>query len=168
MFSLRIFAALYFLTFPGISLSDAYVTWEGSEPDKAATAWLIARHVDQSATFLFIPVGNAIIDETSKGFDMPSVPWRRTSRYTAFRSVLRDLGMETDHALISMDRFIHALEFQKWARPTDAGTLNFEAGLAKIRDRHGTRIPPITEFFPFFDDTYQRLQQSDDFSGDEL
>jgi hypothetical protein len=133
--------------------SEQYITWEGSEPDKAATAWLITRFIDPLATFLQVPSGTIVTDGI--GFDIPGAKWRRSSLQTTFYTVLLDTGLGSDRALQQINSYIHLLEFKKWARPTDAPILQFESGMARLREPYGATIPPFDAFFEYFDDVYQ-------------
>lgn len=154
---MRVFVWIVLLFF-GASLvcrAETYTTWKGSEPDKAATAWFISRFVDANATFALIPVGS--IPEKGNTFDIPGAAWRRTNRTTAFRSAIVELGLEEDKALLHIDQYIHALEFQKWARPTEHDILRFESDLALLREEYGAETPPLSAFFAYFDETYQTL-----------
>lgn len=133
--------------------AEQYVTWEGSEPDKAATAWLISRFIDPESTIKQVPTGSVITEGI--GFDVPGAKWRRSPLQTTFYTVLLDVGLSTDPALLRINSYIHVLEFKKWARPTETSILRFESGMARLREPYGTTIPPLDAFFVFLDDVYK-------------
>lgn len=150
-------AALFF-TSAETAFAGTYVTWEGSEPDKAATAWLISRFIDTEAEFQFLPPGSSI--DAGTAFDTPTAKWRRTNTDTSFELALRDSNVSSDPRLNQIAEYIHLLEFLKWARPTDEAVLRVESGLAKLRTDFGVDIPPLPVFFQYFDQLYKSLDPS--------
>ena len=60
--SLNWFIFLFLFLHPLAANSQIYITWQGLEPDKLASLWLIKRFVDQEAEFKLVPKGSLIKD----------------------------------------------------------------------------------------------------------
>jgi hypothetical protein len=50
-----------------------WVTWENVAVDRMACAWLIRRHIDLKAEFLFVPPGTQALPKGAEPFDIPRV-----------------------------------------------------------------------------------------------
>jgi hypothetical protein len=48
-----------------------WVTWENVGVDRMACAWLIRKHIDPNASFLFIPHGSQDLPKGAEAFDVP-------------------------------------------------------------------------------------------------
>ena len=51
-----------------------WVTWQNVGVDRIGCAWLIRKHVDSRAEFLFIPEGSTAVPKNAEPFDIPGVP----------------------------------------------------------------------------------------------
>ena len=51
-----------------------WVTWDNVGVDRMGCAWLIRKHVDPKAEFLFIPTGQTILPKGAEPFDIPDGP----------------------------------------------------------------------------------------------
>jgi hypothetical protein len=69
-----------------------WVTWENVGIDRIGCAWLIRKHIDPKAKFLFIPVGTVAVPEGAEPFDIPGVRLshiKGTARFTPFSANTR-------------------------------------------------------------------------------
>ena len=64
-----------------------FCSWEGFEPDKCASIWLIKMFVDKEARFLFVERGEFI--EKGIPFDTPDAELRHYSNISAFESIVK-------------------------------------------------------------------------------
>ena len=48
-----------------------WVTWENVGVDRMACAWLIRKHIDPDAEFLFVPYGSQELPKGAEPFDIP-------------------------------------------------------------------------------------------------
>lgn len=75
-----------------------WVTWEQVGVDRMACAWLIRRHIDPDAEFLFVPVGHHPLPEGAEPFDIPGARFAHHQGRCTFSTLLREQGL-TDPVL---------------------------------------------------------------------
>jgi len=92
---------------PFTATGQSYETWQGLEPDKLASMWLLKRFVDPQAEFTLVPKGSMI----SKGipFDVPSAQFKRSHSQSTFESILQNQRLN-DERLVHIGRIIHDIE----------------------------------------------------------
>ena len=71
-----------------------WVTWEKVGVDRMACAWLIRKHIDPKAKFLFIPVGSQAIPSGAEPFDIPGVRLSHHQGHCSFHAFLREYKLE--------------------------------------------------------------------------
>ena len=81
-----------------------WVTWEGVGVDRMGCAWLIRKHIDPAAEFLFIPQGAPLPPE-AEPFDIPGVRLSHHGGHCSFHAVLQRYGL-TDPVLTRIARII--------------------------------------------------------------
>lgn len=81
-----------------------WVTWEGVGVDRMGCAWLIRKHVDPAAEFLFIPHGSPLPAE-AEPFDVPGVRLSHHGGHCSFHAVLKHYGL-ADPVLTRIARII--------------------------------------------------------------
>jgi len=81
------------------------------EFDKCASAWLLKRHVDTLATFIFYPVGSLV--DQGIPFDTPDAQLKRNARQSTFELILQQNGLH-DPTLDAIGRIVHELEIVSW------------------------------------------------------
>jgi len=74
------------------------------EFDKCASAWLLKRHVDTLATFIFYPVGSLV--DQGIPFDTPDAQLKRNARQSTFELILQQNGLH-DPTLDAIGRIVH-------------------------------------------------------------
>lgn len=67
-----------------------WVTWENVGVDRIGCAWLIRKHIDVKAKFLFVPVGTTTIPEGAEPFDIPGVRLSHHQGHCSFHAFLRE------------------------------------------------------------------------------
>lgn len=65
-----------------------WVTWENVGIDRIGCAWLIRKHIDAQAEFVFIPRG-APLPQDAEAFDIPGVALSHHAGHCSFHAVLR-------------------------------------------------------------------------------
>ena len=117
---------------PFTATGQSYVTWQGLEPDKLASLWLLKRFVDPLAEFTLVPKGNMI----SKGipFDVPSAQFKRSHSQSTFESILQNRGLN-DERLIYIGKIIHDIEINTWKTKKLKETSTVQNELWKIIDQ---------------------------------
>jgi hypothetical protein len=65
-----------------------WVTWEHVGVDRIGCAWLIRKHIDPKAEFLFVPRG-AAVPENAEPFDVPGVRFSHHQGHCSFHALLK-------------------------------------------------------------------------------
>ena len=81
-----------------------WVTWENVGVDRMGCAWLIRKHIDSEAEFLFIPHGGELPSE-AEPFDIPGVKLSHHEGHCSFHAVLKQYGL-TDPILSRIARIV--------------------------------------------------------------
>jgi hypothetical protein len=67
-----------------------WVTWENVGVDRMACAWLIRRHIDPQAEFLFVPAGMKPLPEDAEPFDIPGARYSHHRGHCTFFTLLKE------------------------------------------------------------------------------
>ncbi len=139
--------------------SHIFSTWEGFEPDKCASIWLIQRFIDPQAVIKFFPKG----DSLDKGipFDTPDAKFRRYAKMSTFESLLRHYKI-TDAKLIYIGRIIHDIEINIWERKIMPETFAVRDAITKIISETKDKEHIIEKGNTFFDTLYKELNLPND------
>ncbi|MBF0341113.1 MAG: chromate resistance protein [Magnetococcales bacterium] len=126
-----------------------WVTRAGLWVDRLASAWLIQRHIDPAARFLWLQSGQTP-PEDAVGFDFDGARFTHVRQRVTFETLLAGFALEQDPALVAMGRMIHAL---------DVGGINPEAGgfealLKGMRRRCTDDHSLLAATLPVLDDYY--------------
>lgn len=70
-----------------------WVTWENVGVDRIGCAWLIRRHIDPQAKFLFIAQGKAVPAD-AEPFDIPGVRFSHHDGHCSFHALLKHHRIE--------------------------------------------------------------------------
>ncbi|WP_169989079.1 chromate resistance protein ChrB domain-containing protein [Microbispora sp. H10836] len=128
-----------------------WATRAGVHIDRAACAWLIRRHIDPDATFVF--VGDpAELPADATGFDMRGVALSHHGGDCSFETILAVYEL-TDPVLHRIAQIVHEadLDDERYEAPEAPGLDVILRGLSMICDDH--RTLQITA--PVFDGLYE-------------
>ncbi|MFF4778523.1 chromate resistance protein ChrB domain-containing protein [Microtetraspora fusca] len=126
-------------------------TRAGVHIDRAACAWLIRRHIDPDAEFVF--VGDpAELPNDATGFDLRGVALSHHGGDCSFETILRTYEL-TDPVLQRIAQIVHEadLDDERYEAPEAPGLDVILRGLSMICDDH--RTLQITG--PIFDGLYE-------------
>lgn len=122
-----------------------WVTRKGIRVNRAATAWLIKRFIDPSATFLFVdPEQVAEVEkrEGARGFDAPGAMYsHEDAAGRCSFEVLADEHCPNDPVLRELGRIVHGADFSEEIdlTPESAGLQAISRGFPLVaRDDHET------------------------------
>ncbi len=161
----RLWTGIIKVVLPAIGLSlmlwslavaddNLYSTGRMMEVDRCASAWLIKRHVNTQAQFLFFEDGQLITKGIS--FDTPDSKFCRTHNLATFEVLLKHFKIQ-DAKLAKLAKAIHEIEINFWAGTKDslATDLNRQA-VAIIRS---TKYPEkcFEKCFELFDQVMEDL-----------
>lgn len=90
-----------------------FTTWRIFEPDKAASIWMIKRHINADAQFGIYPAQSQI--ETGISFDIPTSEFRRTHRSSAYEMLRKHYAIE-DATVHRIGAYIHDIEINTWRK----------------------------------------------------
>ena len=136
---------------------NLFVTWEGSEPDKGASAWLIKRFVNKDAYFKMIPKGEAI--QYGIPFDVPESEFRRTHQFSTFETIQRKYNI-TDPTVLMLGKVIHDLEINTWGKNIAKETPLVKQALRDLRQLYGEKIVHIDCNIALFDVIFSQLKNN--------
>ena len=71
-----------------------WVTWENVGVDRMACAWLIRKHIDSKAKFLFVRVGSLPLPTGAEPFDIPGVRLSHHQGHCSFHALLREYKLD--------------------------------------------------------------------------
>jgi hypothetical protein len=67
-----------------------WVTWENIGVDRMACAWLIRKHIDPQAEFVFIPAGVKSLPKDAEPFDIPGARYSHQRGHCTFHTLLKE------------------------------------------------------------------------------
>ena len=67
-----------------------WVTWENVGVDRMGCAWLIRKHVDPKARFLFVPRGSRDLPDGAEPFDIPGVRLSHHHGHCSFHAFVKE------------------------------------------------------------------------------
>jgi hypothetical protein len=82
-----------------------WVTWAGVGVDRMACAWLIRKHIDPDAEFLFIPEGSSSLPADAESFDIPGARFSHHGGHCSFYALLRAYALH-DPVLARIARMV--------------------------------------------------------------
>lgn len=77
--------------------------------DRLACAWLIKRHIDPAASFVWVETP-ADLPKSVVGFDFDGAPFTHVDNRVTFEVMLRSFGLDTDAALLRLAEVVHFLD----------------------------------------------------------
>lgn len=102
--------------------------------DRLASAWLIRRHIDADARFLWLDAP-ADCPRQALGFDFDGAEFSHVGERVSFETLMASFGLEADPGLDRLARVIHYLDAGGLPAPEAAGLETLLAGMrASIAD----------------------------------
>ena len=118
-----------------------WVTRQGVQIDRIASAWLIRRFIDADARFKFVPgTGYAALPGELR-FDMFEGEYTHRGDRCTFEVLLMEAGLD-DPALAAIGEIIHNIDLKdgKYGREEAAGIRNLIAGIASAHNDDDQRL----------------------------
>lgn len=127
---------------PGTLVGGArvWVTRIGVAEDRIASAWLIRRFIDPTASFRFVDPGATRLEGELR-FDMYEGDYTHEGDRCTFEVLLERFGLH-DGALEVLAQIVHDVDLKddKFARPETAGFARFIEGLSRLEPDDEKRI----------------------------
>lgn len=124
------------------SLSNrVWVTRQGVQVDRIASAWLIRRFIDDAARFKFVPGTGYAAQPGELRFDMFEGEYTHRGDRCTFEVLLAEAKLD-DPALIAIGEIIHDIDLKdgKYGREETAGVRSLIAGIASAHDDDTERL----------------------------
>ncbi len=133
-----------------------WATRAGIHIDRAACAWLIRRHVDADAVFVFLADPSELPSDAT-GFDMRGVDLSHHGGDCSFETILRRYDL-TDPVLWKLAEIVHEADIddERFHAPEAPGLDTVLRGLSMIAD--DTTIVELTG--PMFDGLYEFFRRA--------
>ena len=123
------------------------------EPDKVASAWLIARHICPEAR---VEILSKESDRPSGGtaFDVAWADWEwlRTSTRSTYETILSESGL-SDPGLMAIGEMIRVSEIMYWTLEPDTPAGRFDRDMKELALQDG-----LESMFDYLDKFYARKQ----------
>jgi hypothetical protein len=82
-----------------------WVTWENVGVDRMGCVWLIQRHIDREAEFVFVPSGQPALPPDAEAFDIPGVRLSHYRGHSSFHTILKEYELD-DAVLLKVARIV--------------------------------------------------------------
>jgi rhodanese-related sulfurtransferase len=136
-----------------------FATWQGIEPDKWATLWLIKRHLSTDAYFLLTPP-DAALPRDALAFGVPGASLRRANHESMFSRLKKAMNLDST-ALDDLDQIIHDVEVNIWDAPAHPHSTWFESMYRQLQARYERDQVPVDCYLAFFDAAVRLFSQPD-------
>jgi len=132
-----------------------FSTWEGFEPDKLASIWLIKRFVAPAAEINIVPKGKLISDGVQ--FDTADSDLGRKFNKSTFEMMIDQYRLK-DKKLIAMGRLIHDIEINIWERKVFQSSRTVQTDIGQIINKYKqSNDETIRRSIAYFDALYENL-----------
>ncbi len=118
-----------------------WVTRQGVQIDRIASAWLIRRFIDGAARFKFVPGTGYAVQPGELRFDMFEGEFTHRGERCTFEVLLAESGLD-DPALAAIAEIIHDIDLKdgKYGREEAAGIRTLVAGVASSHNDDSQRL----------------------------
>jgi hypothetical protein len=125
--------------------------------DRLACAWLIKRHIDPAASFVWLEKPTTL-PKKAVGFDFDGAPFTHVDNRVTFEVLLRSFGLEADGALRKLGDVVHYLDVGGIPVSDAPGVATLLAG-AKQRSRDDDQL--LKHALTLFDFLYAAYAEGD-------
>src|SRR6476661_986702 len=134
-----------------------WVTRDGVNVDRIASAWLIRRFIDKRARFKFVPARGYRPKAGELRFDMFEAEYTHAGEDCTFQTLTQRFGLR-DRALGAIGEIVHDIDCKddRFNRPETAGTAAMIRGIVQARDDDRDRIERGATLF---DDLYESFRK---------
>jgi hypothetical protein len=103
-----------------------WITREHVKVDRVACPWLIRKHVDPAAEFLFVPadaVASVAAKESATSFDCNGDELGHHGAECSFEAIVKKYGLDRDPALVLLAKIVNGADTDNslWHQPESAG-----------------------------------------------
>ncbi len=139
-----------------IQLNQYYSTWSNLCFDRAASIWLIRKHVDPGAKFSFQPFGSKITNGIP--FDVPGAELGRQKNICCFESIIRKYKL-SDPAFLKMSEVIHDIDVNKWGMKLHKDSDSLGTLFMELRKKSTGDDDLLLKTQPIFENMYNNYSR---------
>ncbi|HFD31673.1 MAG TPA: hypothetical protein ENJ28_03005 [Gammaproteobacteria bacterium] len=133
-----------------------YYTWEGLEPDRWSSVWLLKRHIDTSSEISILPVGAQI--NNAIAIATPKSKVKRTHGFSNYENMVKAYNKSSDAGLIRLGKIINEIEISPWRSSTPAVAV-VETQFRALQLKYNRIDVPYDCYAGFFDVLYGVLSE---------
>lgn len=113
-----------------------WITRERSKIDRIACPWLIARFIDETPEFLYVPSGDVVRIANERGaipYDIPGVELTHVGELCSFDAFLNKYRLGQDAALQQLARIVRGADTSRLdLTPQSSGLYAISLGLSQV------------------------------------
>ena len=138
--------------------TEEFYTWNGLEPDKWASVWLIKRYIAPTSKLSIIPVGAQLNGATA--FATPDATYRRRHGLSTYEDLMQAHGLENDPVLKRIGEIINHIEISPWTTPDSNDAFVVESRYRDLQQQFARTHVPVRCYSGFFDRLYRMLERN--------
>lgn len=138
--------------------AQKYYSWEGLEPDRWSSIWLLKRHIDPAAEISILPAGAQIHNATS--IATPKSKIQRTHGFSNYENMVKAFEKTSDTGLMRIGKIINEIEISPWRSSTPAVAV-VEQKFRELQFKYNRIDVPYECYSGFFDILYDVLKNSE-------
>jgi len=157
--SLSALIVCFFLYQVAFSNAPKYTTWEGLEPDKWASVWLIKKHLSPNSEIEIRPIHSRTDDGVA--FDVPGADYYRDSKRSTYSSLLNNVdsqGVLDVETLEKIGQIIHDMDVNVWADKALPETAPLENAIRTLQLHFNREFVPPHCYVDLFDYVYETIE----------
>lgn len=151
------------------SATPVYITWNGLEPDKWASLWLIQRVISPGSKVEIRPIHSRVDDGVA--FDVPGTHFYRDATTSTYTKLLQNYSndvSDVDPALIQLGKIMRDMDVNVWADKALPETSKLEGALRSLQHQYDRdQVPPVC-YLALFDHVYESIKKGDTLNDAEL
>lgn len=129
--------------------------------DRLASAWLIQRHIDRHAQFLWL-ASPADCPAEALGFDFDGAAFTHVGDLVTFECLLASFGLQQDAALARIARIVHYLDVGGTPAPESSGLETLLDGMCATYTDDDLLLAATNQIFGFIELSYRSGERPDD------
>lgn len=138
-------------------VAHKFYTWDGLEPDRWSSVWLLKRHIDENADISIVPVGAQI--NNAVAIATPESDIKRTHGFSNYENMVKAYNLQNDVALMRLGKIINEIEISPWQSTTPAVAI-VEQKFRALQLKYNRIDVPAACYSGFFDVLYGVLKKS--------
>jgi hypothetical protein len=141
------------------SAPPVWVTWQGAEADKGASAWFLTRFVRHDIKIREVEPG--LLDMgAGEPFDVPQAKFRRRHQSSVYEQLLQAYPVD-DPVVGRIGEIIHDMEINLWRPKKFAESALIQNATLELARKRGDNRIPLNCYIAWFDSIYAQMKQQE-------